>query len=136
MEHSTTAQRIGIFLAIVEACVLGVLAALHAGFEWTIGGARFAAPFLYPAAIVEAVLAVVLVVSIVLPGATVRAGRVLAAQILVLIGVFASQVALLRGVALSTARGEIVYGVVVGLALTSIVSLASPMMHQRMRAHR
>ena len=137
MNYATAAPRIGMFLAVVEACVLGFLAALHFGFAWTLGGAVFAAPFLYPAAVVEAVLAAALLLAITLPGASgVRAGRVLATQILVLIGLFASQVALLRGVALASRREEIVYGVVVVLALGSIVALASPMVNHRTRAHR
>lgn len=128
-EHNpaTPAQRVGIFLAFVEACLLGVMAALHFGWKWDLGGETFAAPLLFPAAIVEAVLAVALLLGIILPGAgNVRSGRVLAAQILVVIGVFVGQIALLRDVALSTSRSEIVYGSLVALALASIALISSP----------
>jgi ABC-type Co2+ transport system permease subunit len=134
-QPATTAQRIGMFLSVVEACMFGFVAALHAGFRLTVRGTTFSAPFLYPAAIVEALLALALLVSVVLPGpGAVRAGRVLAMQILAVIGVFVGQVALARGAALTTARNEMFYGVVLVLALASIALIASPSMRRKQHA--
>ncbi len=131
-DRGTPAQRVGAFLAFVEGCLLGFVAALHFGWTAHLGRATFGAPFLYPAGIVEAVLALGLILGVVLPGAgTVRAGRVLAAQILVVIGLFATQVAFMRGAALMTGRNEIFYGVVLALALSSIVLVASPAYRSR-----
>src|SRR5256885_7941132 len=67
-EHATPGQRVGSFLSLVEAGVLGLAAALHFGLQLQIGEYTFATPFLYPAAIVEAILALALLVSVVLPG--------------------------------------------------------------------
>ncbi len=125
--HATPAQRVGDLVAFVEACLLAFVAAMHFGFEWTLGDARFAFPLLYPAAIVESVLALALLLAVILPGAgPVRAGRVLAAQILVVIGIFAGQVALMRAPSSGTMRNEIIYGVVLVFTLASIALLASP----------
>ncbi len=125
--HATAAQRVGSLVAFVEACLLAFIASLHFGFELTLGNTTFAFPFLYPAAIVEAVLACALLLAVILPGrGPVRAGRVLAAQILVVVGIFAEQVALMRGSSLVTTRNEFIYGVVLVLALASIALLASP----------
>ncbi len=135
LPHATTAQRIGIFLAAVEALLLAFLAALHFGFRPTIGGTTFAAPVLYPAAITEAVLALVLLVSLVARGRGVRPGRVLIAQILVVLAVFAAQVALTRGWTLVSGRSELVTGLILVLALASLVLVASPVVRRRELAH-
>ncbi len=103
------------------------VAALHFGFVFEVRATTFAAPFLYPAAIVEAVLALGLVLAVLLPGSwSVRAGRTMAAQILVVIGVFAGQVALMRGPMLTTLRNEIFYGAALVLSIGSLALLASP----------
>jgi hypothetical protein len=131
-DRATTAQRAGIFLGFFEACLLGFVAALHFGIEWRIAGVTFAAPFLYPAAIVEAVLALALLLGVLLPGpGVVRAGRVLGAQILTVIGVFASQVAFMRAPSLMPANTLIFHGTIIVLALTSVVLVASPMYRRR-----
>jgi hypothetical protein len=126
-ERAIAAQRVGVFLAVVEACLLAAVAALHFGLELQIGDTRLEAPFLYPAGLMEAFLALALFVSVLLPGAGgVRAGRVLAAQILSLIGIFVGQIALMRGATLATARDELLYAVVLVLAVASIILVASP----------
>jgi hypothetical protein len=130
--HATGAQRAGMVLAVIEAVVLGVAAALHLGAKLAIGGTTYSAPFLYTAGIVEAVLALALLLAVILPGGGgVRVGRVMAAQILVIIGVFVGQVAQLRGTELATMRAELVYGGTLVLALLSIILLASPAMRAR-----
>lgn len=135
LPHATFAQRIGIFLAAVEALLLGFLAALHFGARPTVAGMTFATPFLYPAAITEGVLALVLLVSLLAPGRGVRPGRVLVAQILVVLCVFAAQVALARGWTLVSARSELVTGIILVLALASIALVASPVVRRRELAH-
>ncbi len=128
MERATNVQRIGVFVAFVEACLFGFVAALHFGLEWHVGGMTFAAPFLYPAGIMEAVVGLMLLVAVASPGSgAIRTGRVLAAQILAVIGVFVGQIALMRGAELSTPRREIFDGVALVLALTSIVLISSPL---------
>jgi hypothetical protein len=130
-EHSTGAQRIGMLFAFIEACAFGFAAALHLGLDVTIGGARFTAPSLYAAAIVEGLLALGLLVAVLLPGDTGgRSGRVLAAQIIAIIGIFVTQIALLRGALLGLAREEIFYGVALVLALASVALIASPVMRR------
>ena len=135
-DHARASQRVGMFLTFVEACLFALVAALHLGFQLHVRESTYAAPFLYPAAIIEALIALALFLSLLLPGGDAsRAGRVLAAQILAVIGIFAGQIALLRGVALTTARSEIFYGVVLVLALASIVLVAAPTMRSRPVAH-
>ena len=130
--RATPAQGVGIFLGFVEACLFGLTAALHFGFKLAVAGRTLSAPFLYPAGIVEAVLALALLISVLLPGAgAVRAGRVLGAQILAVIGLFASQVALLHGLPLTTGPSELAYAVALVLALASIALLASPAFRAR-----
>jgi hypothetical protein len=129
--HSTAAQRVGILFAFVEACAFGFVAALHLGLKVTVAGASFSAPFLYAAAIVEGLLALALLFAVILPGDSgVRAGRVLAAQILAVIGIFVNQIALLRGALLGLAREEIFYGVALALALASLALVASPVVRR------
>jgi hypothetical protein len=130
-EHATGAQRIGILFAFLEACAFGFVAALHLGADVTIGGAHFAAPFLYAAAIVEGLLGLALLLAVALPGdGGVRAGRVLAAQILAVIGIFVNQIAMLRGALMGLAREEIFYGIALVLALASIGLIAAPAMRR------
>jgi len=134
-DRASTLQRLGIFLSAIEALLFGVVAALHFGYEATIRGMTFAAPFLYPLAILEALLALALLVAVLVPGpGSVRVGRVMAAQMLAIIGVFVSQVALMRGASLTTARNEIFYGVALALSLGSIALLATPMFRRQRRA--
>ncbi len=134
--HATAAQRVGVFLSFVEACLLAFGSALHFGLEWTVGGTTFAVPFLYPAAVIEAVLALALLLAVILPGGgPVRAGRVLGAQLLTVIGIFAGQIAVMRAASLATTRSEILYGVVLVLALGSIALLASPSYRRRPVPH-
>ena len=123
------AQHFGIVLSLLEAVLFGFVAALHFGATLTIGDATFAAPFLYPAGIVEAVLALALFVAVVLPGGG-RPGRVMAAQILAVIALFTVHVALLRMGGFD-ARNEIFYGVALVLALASIALVASPALRGR-----
>lgn len=131
--HVHLAERVGIFFAVVEAFLLAFVAMLHFGFEWRLGGMVFAAPFLYPAAILDALLALVLFLCVLLPdsGGGGRAGRVMLGQILVVIGVLVGRIALMRGIALTSLRNEIFYVVVLVLALASIVLVASPMYRDR-----
>ena len=107
-QRASAAQRVGMFLAFVEACLFVFVAALHFGFVVHAGGATFAAAFLCPAGILEALLAVALILSLAIPGGgPASAARVMSAQILVVLGVFVGQIALLRGTVLATARSEI-----------------------------
>ncbi len=129
--RATSAQRVGMALAFVEAVLFGFAAALHFGLAPQIAGVKLAAPFLYPAGIVEGILALALLLALVIPGdGGVRAGRVLAAQILVVIGVFVGQVALLRGSMLAT-RELVTYGAALVLALASLALIASPATRRR-----
>ena len=129
--RATGAQVFGMVFAFIEACAFGFVCALHLGAKVEIAGYSFSAPFLYAAAIVEGLLAIALFVAVVLPGdGGVRAGRVLAAQILAIIGIFVSQIALLRGALLGLAREELFYGVALVLALASIALIASPVMRR------
>jgi hypothetical protein len=126
-EHATSAQRTGILLSVVEAFLFAFAASLHYGFEFHVAGVTFATPFLYSAAIIEAVLALGLLVAVLVPGTSSgRAGRVIAAQILAVIGVFVTQVALMRAPMLAISRNEIFYGVALVFAVGSLVLLASP----------
>jgi len=129
--RATGAQVIGMLFAFIEACAFGFVCALHLGARVEVSSVTFSAPFLSAAAIVEGLLAIALFVAVVLPGdGGVRAGRVLAAQILAIIGIFVSQIALLRGALLGLAREELFYGVALVLALASIALIASPIMRR------
>ena len=129
--HATGAQRIGILLTFLEACLFGLLAALHFGAKFQVGIATFAAPPLLSVGIVESVLALVLLVAVIVPGpGPVRAGRVLGAQVLAILGKFLVQGALMRGAALVSRGNEIVYGVALVLALASLALIASPAMRR------
>lgn len=131
-DRATAAQRVGVLVAFVEACLFGVVAVLHLGIEIPIGSATFSAPFLYPAAIIEIVLALALLLAVVLPGGgLVRAGRVLAAQILAVIGLFGSQVAFVGGGMLEASRSVLFYAALMVLALASIALVASPVYRRR-----
>lgn len=121
-------MRAGVVFAFLEACVLGVACALHLGAEITVAGVTWSAPFLYAAAIVEGMLALALLLAVILPGdLVVRRGRVLAAQILVVIGIFVTQIALLRGALLGLAREELFHAIALVLALVSLALISSPM---------
>jgi hypothetical protein len=131
-EHATGAQRVGIFLAFVEAGVFGFVAALHFGLTAQLGGRTIETPLLFPAGVVEAIIAVSLLLAIALPGAGgVRVGRVVAAQILAVLAVFVSQVVLLRGIPTTWTRDAIVYGGALVLALLSLALLAAPAYRRR-----
>ena len=134
-DRTTATQRIGMGLAFVEACLLAFVGALHFGFVLHVGDATFAAPFSYPAAIVEELLAFAIVLGLILPGAGgIRAGRVLLAQLMVVIGVFVGQIALMRAAATATAPNEIFYAIALAVALATIALLASPI-RRRSPAH-
>lgn len=106
--------------------MLGFVAALHLGARPRLDGARFGAPPFYPAGILEAALAVILLISIVVPGrAGIRAGRVLIAQLLVIVGVLVGWVARMRAPMLATARDALVDGVLLALALASSALIAA-----------
>lgn len=131
VERATGAQRIGILLTFLEACLFGVLAVLHFGVKLHLGGASFEATPLFAAGIIEGVLALALLLAVVLPGAgLVRAGRVLGTQVLAILGMFIVQVALMRGAALASWGNEITYGVALVLALASMALIASPAMRR------
>lgn len=94
----------------------------------TVAGVTWSAPFLYAAAIVEGMLALALLLAVILPGdLVVRGGRVLAAQILVVTGIFVTQIALLRGALLGLAREELFHAIALVLALVSLALISSPM---------
>lgn len=131
-EHATASQRIGSFLAFVEALVLGFLAALHFGLQLQLGNYTFAAGFLYPAGIVEGIVALALLLAVILPAdGTVRSGRVMGAQILTVIGMFVVQVALMRAPSLFDVRVELVYASALVLSLASIALIAAPALSHR-----
>ena len=132
LEAAETAQRIGMVLSVVEALLFGLAAALHFGLALHLGSTTLATPFLYPAGIVEGVLALALLISVILPGpGTVRAGRVLGAQVLAILGMFVVQVAFLRGPELMSWRNELVYGVALVLSLATLALIASPATRRR-----
>lgn len=136
VEHASGAQRLGMFLALIEAACFGLLAAMHFGADLSRDGVELKLPLLYPAGIVEGVLALALLIAVLVPGGgPARAGRVLAAQILALICVFVGQIALMRAVALTTTRSMILYAVVLVLALASIALIASPALRRRAVTH-
>ena len=135
-EHATSAQRLGMFLAVIEAACFALLAAMHFGVDLSRGGVELKLPLLIPAGIVEAILALALLIAVLVPGGgPARAGRVLAAQILSLICVFVGQIALMRAAALSTTLNMILYAVVLVLALASIALIASPALRRRAITH-
>jgi hypothetical protein len=130
---ATRAQRIGMTVAFVEACLFALVSALHFGVVLRIAAVTLEAQFLYPAGIVEGFLALALFAAILLPGeGAVRAGRVLAAQILVVIGIFVAQIALVRGSLLGI-REEVFYAIALLLALASITLIASPVTRRHAR---
>ncbi len=134
--HATAGQRVGIALAFFEACAFGIVAALHLGWSPTLAGVAFSAPFLYAAAIVEGILGLALLLAVLLPGdGAVRAGRVLAAQILAIIGIFVTQLALLRGALLGLAREEVFHAIALVLALASLALVASPVTRTARMTH-
>lgn len=132
VEAAEPAQRIGMVLSLLEGLLFGLAAALHFGLALHLGGTTLAAPFLYPAGIVEGVLALALLISVILPGpGTVRAGRVLGAQVLAILGMFIVQVAFLRGPELMSWRNELLYGVALVLSLATLALIASPATRRR-----
>jgi len=136
-ERATGLQRAGIALAVVEAAMFAVASAAHFGVVVRVGATTYGSGFFYPAAIVEAALALVLAFALVLPGGgAARAGRVLAAQILVVIGLFVGQIALMRAVSLATAGGELYVVIAFALALASIALVASPAIRGYSSSHR
>src|SRR5262249_10804260 len=118
------------------AVCFALLAAMHFGADLSRGGGELKLPVIYPAAIVEAILALALLIAVLVPGGgPARAGRVLAAQILTLICVFVGQIALMRAAALSTTRSMVLYAIVLVLALASIALIASPALRRRAVTH-
>src|SRR5262249_16262277 len=124
------------FLAVIEAACFGVLAAMHFGVDLSRAGIELKLPPLLPAGIVEAILALALLIAVLMPGdGPARAGRVLAAQIRWLIWVFVGQIALMRAAPLSTTLAMILYAIVLVLALASIALIASPALRRRAVTH-
>jgi hypothetical protein len=135
IDRASTPQRLGFFLSGLEALLFLFVAAMHAGFEARLGGMTFGAQFLYPAAIVEVILALALLLALVLPGqGSTRVGRLIAAQMLAVIGVLVGQVALMRGASLTTWRNEVFYAVAFVLSLGSLALLATPTVRRQRRA--
>jgi hypothetical protein len=125
-EHATPTQRVGSVLAFVESAGLGLLCALHFGATFQLGDTTIGAGFLYPAGIVEGLLALALLLAVALPAdGSVRAGRVLGAQVLTVLGLFVLQVALVRG-GLFELRGAAPYAACLIVSLASLALLASP----------
>jgi hypothetical protein len=109
---------------------------LHFGFELSLGGTTYSARFLYPAAFLEAGIALALLLSVLLPGSgQVRAGRVIAAQVMSVLAMFAIQIGMMRGPEFATARNEIFYGVAFVLSVVSLVLAGSPAYRRRRFAH-
>ncbi|HEU0032752.1 MAG TPA: hypothetical protein VFQ53_19105 [Kofleriaceae bacterium] len=130
-DTARTAEQLGILLSLVEAVLFVFVAVLHFGIDVRLAGGTYATPFLYPAAILEAAVALGLVVAVVLPARRhVRAGRVIAAQVFAVIGIVVGQVALMYGANLTTARNEIFYGVALVLSLGCIALLGVPAYHR------
>jgi hypothetical protein len=119
-------------LAILEACLFAFVACLHFAFVWRTADTAYAAPVLYPAAIVEALLAFALFASVVWPGrGSIRAGHVLGAQLLCLLAIVVGRIALMRAPELASSRDDLVAGAVLILALASTAALASPAFRPR-----
>lgn len=135
-ERATPAQRVGIYLAFVEGLLFAFFSAMHFGIQFRLGATTFSAPFLYPAAITEAGLALALLLSVLIPGSgQARAGRVIAAQVMCLLGMIAIQVGMMRGVPLATAATEIFYAVAFVLSIACLILVGSPAYRQRRTAH-
>jgi hypothetical protein len=126
-ERGTPAQRIGSVLTFLEACLLGLMCALHFGAQVRVGGLELTSAFLYPAGIVEGLLAIALLLAVVLPAdGSVRAGRVIGAQILTVLGLFVLQVAFMRRGPVFDVRSLIPYGIGLVLSLASIALVSAP----------
>jgi hypothetical protein len=126
-EHGTPAQRIGSVLTFLEACLLGLLSALHFGVRLRIRGVELSSPFLYPAGIIEGLLAIALLLAVVLPAdGSVRAGRVMGAQILTILALFIIQVAFVRGGLMLDLHSLIPQGSALVLSLASVALVAAP----------
>lgn len=116
--------------------MFAIMCVLHFGFELRLGGTTYSARFLYPAAFTEAGIALALLLSVLLPGSgQARAGRVIAAQVLSLLAMFAIQVGMMRGPELTSWRDQLFYGVAFVLSIASLVLAGSPMYRRRRFAH-
>jgi hypothetical protein len=126
-EHATPAQRIGSILTFLEAGLFGVLCALHLGARLHIGRFELSSAFVYPAAVVEGLLAIALFLAVALPAdGSVRAGRVMGAQILAVLALFVLQVALLHSGPTLEVASLIPQGSALVLSLASIALVAAP----------
>ncbi len=133
-ERATQAERAGIYVALVEGALFAVLSAMHFGARFRLGESTFSAPFFYPAAFTEAAIALALLLAVLMPGpGQARASRVLVAQMMALLGMFAIQVGMMRGPALTGARNEIFYAVLFGLSIMSIMLVGSSAFRRRRR---
>jgi hypothetical protein len=133
-ERATSAQRVGIFLALVEGVMFAFMSAMHLGVQFRLGAATFSAPFIYPAGITEAAISLALLLGVLMPGPG-RSGRVLAAQLAALFLMLAIQVAMMFSASLFSARNEILYVIAFVLSIASLVLVGSPMYRRRRFAH-
>lgn len=130
-EHATGGQRFGILVALIEAVGLGIIAVMHFGYGMTIEGTRYEVPLSFAAGIVDGLLALAVLLAIVVPGGGgVRAGRVLAVQLLVVLGVFVNQAVLVPGV-----TSAVYEGAVLVLALASLALIAAPAYRRTVEHH-
>jgi len=109
--RATTTQRIGIALTALEGLLIGWLAMQHFSFR---------SP-MFPAGIVETIVAIALLAGVALPSAAVR---VMSAQILTVITLLAMQVVLLHAPVLAGPRDEVLYAVALILSFASITLIA------------
>jgi hypothetical protein len=120
-------QRFGELVALIEAVLFGLGAILHAGVELQIGGMPLAEPMILPAVVIEGVIALGLLLAVLLPGrGAVRAGRVLAAQVLAVIGVLVGQVALAYGLGSRTLSNDLMHVAMLALSFASMFMVAWP----------
>jgi hypothetical protein len=124
---ATPLQRLGELAAFVEALLFGLAAALHLGIEVQIGSLALSQPVNVLAAIFEGVIALGLVLAVLMPGrGALRAGRVIGAQVLAVIGVLVSQIALAYGVGPRTRGGDLMHVVMLAIAFASMLAISWP----------
>jgi hypothetical protein len=121
LPHATAAQRVGMLFAALQMCAFALAAAAHTGYRLTLGNVTIDEPTILPAAIVEGAIAIAIALALVLPGrGVVRAGRVLGAEVLAVIGVLVGQVALAFGYALRTRTNDLFH---VAMLVVSILTM-------------
>lgn len=123
--HATGPQRLGMVLAFLQACAFALATAVHLNIPIHLGDRTIDDTINLSAAIIEGLLALSLVVAVVLPASgPIRAGRVMAAEVLAVIGVLASQVALAFGLALRTRTLDLFHVAMLAVSIAAMLLVA------------